>query len=233
MNLLIFDIDGTLVHSDRRDSHCFARAYESVFGHPFPTLDWHQFFHVTDTILLETALQQHTGRPPQIGEVQRLHERYLEDLRAVRLSEPHCFQEVPGARAFFDSVRADPKFEVVVATGGWRAPAHIKLEHIGIACEDLIIVGADGKRTREDILLDAIDRAWPRNQIVEQVVYIGDARWDVRTTHHLGIGFVGMRHRGDTEVLKALGAAHVFSNYQEPEKVRAAIHQAQPPVFQS
>jgi len=47
------------------------------------------------------------------------------------------------------------------------------------------------------------------------VVYVGDGVWDARTSRELGIGFVGVRVRGDFENLKAEGATALIRDYSD------------------
>jgi len=51
--LVIFDIDGTLLYSNKVDSQCFADTYEELYSEPFPTIDWTKFPHVTDDTILQ------------------------------------------------------------------------------------------------------------------------------------------------------------------------------------
>ncbi len=39
MILVIFDVDGTLVFSEKKDSQAFADTYQMVYNRPFPTID--------------------------------------------------------------------------------------------------------------------------------------------------------------------------------------------------
>jgi len=51
MILIIFDVDGTLVFSEKLDSRCFAATYQEVYRIPFPTIDWRKYPHVSDTTI--------------------------------------------------------------------------------------------------------------------------------------------------------------------------------------
>lgn len=231
MTLVIFDVDGTLVHSDRRDSQVFGQTYLEIYGKPFPTLDWNHFPHVTDHTIFGTAIQQQFGRPIKAGEVEAFQIQYLAYLRHKRAQQPQHFQQVPGASAIVQRLQQESGFGVAVATGGWKAPAEVKLTHIGVDPRQLVLVGADNKVTREEILQSSIEQSQARlASKVEKVVYVGDAIWDIRTTRNMGLNFVGIRHRKDVEVLQAQGASTVLHNYLDQDLFFEVLQAARPPL---
>jgi len=228
--LIMFDVDGTLVHSDRRDSSCFAETYEHIYGVSFPTLDWRHFPHVTDHVIFGTCIQQHFQREYTAEEAQDFQQHYMELLRERRRCEPEVFCEVPGARRMIESLQERDDVVLSVATGGWRDPAHIKLNHIGIRADELPMVGGDYKETRDEILQEAITATGREAQDFSRIIYLGDAVWDVTTTHRLGFDFIGIRHRGDVEVLLNSGSQKVIQDYRNHEQFWQAIEEARPPI---
>lgn len=231
--LIMFDVDGTLVHSDRRDSSCFAETYEHIYGVAFPTLDWKHFPHVTDHVIFGTCIRQHFQRDYTPEEAQVFQQHYMELLRDRRRCAPEAFCEVPGARTLLESLQERDDVELSIATGGWRKPAHIKLAHIGIRAEELPVVGGDFKETRDDILQEAITATGREAGDFSRIVYLGDAVWDVTTTHRLGFDFVGIRHRGDIEVLLESGSQTVLQDYRDHDRFWQAVREARPPIVNS
>lgn len=230
MLLAIFDVDGTLVHSGRRDSQCFASVYEAIYDRPFTGIDWRKYPHVTDHTILNTALLQHFGRQSEEKEVEAFQAMYLGLLQEVREKDPGPFQEVPGAAALISLLlerRQD--YRVCVATGGWKRPAELKLRHIGIPVENVPVTGADGRRTRQEILQAAIDDAQERWGIFQKTVYIGDAVWDVHTTREMCMDFLGVAYTADWRELEALGVQHILPGFLEPSLFFEKIHAAVPP----
>ncbi len=228
--LILFDVDGTLVYSERRDSRAFAATYELLYRRPFPTLDWSRFAHVTDTTIFGTLIDDHFGRAPTEAEVEYFQHFYLDRLRENRRLRPDRFREVPGARDLVRRLLDDARYEVGVATGGWAQPARIKLAHIGIPADHLFLSGADGKTTREEILGAVIRKAAAHSGPFRRIVYVGDAVWDVRTTRNLQLSFVGIRYRNDCDLLHRAGATHVLADYRDPALFLEAAHRAGPPA---
>ncbi|MEM6725674.1 MAG: hypothetical protein AAF598_16655 [Bacteroidota bacterium] len=50
--LVIFDIDGTLLFSNKEDSRIFSRAFKDCFGFQIGSINWHDYPHVVDTVIL-------------------------------------------------------------------------------------------------------------------------------------------------------------------------------------
>ena len=227
--LVIFDVDGTLVYSERRDSRCFADTYQTMFGQALPSIDWTQYPHVTDTTIFQTVFTQHFARQARPEELHRFEEAYLRMLRSRRVLNPGHSREVPGARAAVERLLEDERFVVGIATGGWRRPAIMKLEYVGIPAHRIPLRGADGLHTREQILEDLIRTVGVQYPDISSTVYLGDAVWDVQTTANLGLGFLGIRWRGDKQVLEAHGARAVLRNYLNFEGFLDCLQQARPP----
>ncbi len=229
MTLLIFDIDGTLVYSERRDSRCFAETYQSLFRQPFPSIDWSEYPHVTDTTIFHTVFERQFRRLPEPLELEQFQEAYVTLLQERRRQNPGHSLEVPGSRRLMHRLRTEEHFVLGVATGGWRRPAHLKLQHVGITTDELPVEGADGKHSREEIINALLDQIHAERPDIERIIYIGDAVWDVATTRNLNMPFIGMRWRGDHEVLREAGATQVLSNYLEYEAFLEAVERAAPP----
>ena len=230
MILIIFDVDGTLVYSERRDSRSFAATYELLYGRPFPTIDWHYFPHVTDTTIFGTLIREHFQRDHTESEVEYFQQFYLSRLDENRRLRPRHYCEVPGARDTWERLCRDKNFVLGVATGGWSRPARIKLAHVGITTEPHLLSGADGKATRDDILQEVIDRARHTYGRFERIVYVGDAGWDVVTTRRMQLNFVGIRYQHDLHLLQQAGASHVLPNYQDFDAFLQAVHEATTPI---
>ena len=99
----------------------------------------------------------------------------------------------------------DKRFVVGVATGGWKAPAIVKLNFVKIPANQLIITGADGKETRDEIIKETIEKAKKEHGDFQKIVYVGDAIWDFTTTQNMKIPLIGIRRKGDLDFFYQLG----------------------------
>ena len=227
--LVIFDVDGTLVYSNRIDSQCFADTYEWIYGRPFPTIDWSKYPHVTDHTIFSTVIRQHFDRTITDGEIELFQQHYIGLLEEKRKVTPEAFKEVPHARKTVDKLLEDERFMVGIATGGWLRPAKVKLRHVEIQEHALYMSGADGKETREDIIHHVIREVRMEAGEIERIVYVGDAIWDVHTTCRMNLNFIGVRRSGDFEVLERAGSKLVIQDYSNYERFLKAVFEAVPP----
>lgn len=209
---VLFDIDGTLLYSEKVDSRCFANSYETIFGLPFPTIDWTQFPEVTDHVIFRTAFKDHFGRFPSETERVTFEDHYLEGLSTSRVDSPEEFKEVPGATDLWRRLDGDDQFLTGIATGGWQRPASIKLEHVGIPPDQPFAGYANNKFSRVEILSEAINKARAVHE-VDRVIYVGDAIWDVTTTQKMNLPLIGVRRKGDHDALKQAGADRVITDF--------------------
>jgi phosphoglycolate phosphatase-like HAD superfamily hydrolase len=226
--LVIFDIDGTLVYSNKIDSQCFAQAYHVIYGKPFPTIDWTKYPHVTDTTIFRTVIKAQFERDATDLEMLEFQHHFVALIEEKRKTEPHEFLEVPGAKRTIERLLEDDRFVVGVGTGGWQRPALVKLRHVEIPVDPIVVVGADGHEKREGIIGQVMDTIAQHTE-VSRTVYIGDAIWDVDTTRRMGMNFVGIRRNGDFDVLHREGTGIVLKDYTDYERFLKAVAAAEPP----
>ena len=228
--LIIFDVDGTLVYSDKLDSQCFADTYQTLYKRKFPSIDWRRYPHVTDHTIFNTVIHEHFGRRAEQEEIDHFQNHFVDLLRQNRIDRPEAFLQIPNARETILKLLEDEQFMVGIGTGGWHRPACLKLEHVGIPVEPLFISAADGKDTREAITEDVIQQAAAVHTIFHRIVYVGDAEWDVVTTRNLSMNFIGIRRDGDKEVLHRAGATTVLQDFSNQALFLRAIQTATPPI---
>lgn len=214
MILIIFDVDGTLVFSEKKDSQCFADTYQTVYGRLFPTIDWRKYPHVSDTTIFKTVIQEHFDRIPDEAEEESFRQKFVANITENRRKTPAEFKEVPYAKQTIDKLLGDDRFVIGVATGGWKAPAIVKLNFVNIPADKLIITGADGKITRDDITKATIVKARKTYGEFDRIVYVGDAIWDVTTTQNMGLPLIGIRRKGDIDFLASKGVDLVLKDYE-------------------
>ncbi len=230
MPLIIFDVDATLVYSNKLDSKAFAQTYKDIYGRPFPTIDWSTYPHVTDDTILKTVIQQHFQRPVTKEEREKFKATFKASIIENRKLKPTEYKIVPGAKEIITLLINDPLYTVGIATGGWKDPAVMKLNFLNIPTDPLLISGADGKETRQEIIEEVIVKAKRRNASFDRIIYIGDAIWDVKTTRDMKIPLVGIRFKGDLETLQKAGVQHVVKNYLDIPTFMRYVEEAVSPI---
>lgn len=231
MNLVVFDIDGTLVRSVELDDTCFVRAFADVLGIEGISTDWSRYRHSTDSGLAREIVRRHLGRDPLPEEIDSVRERCCQLLRKARLRHPGAIRPVEGAAALLAHLDGQTPWRAAIASGSWPETARIKLEAAGLAVEGLPGAFADTALERCEILGQAVARAAQRYARAgfSKVVYVGDGPWDVETARRLQIAFVGIAGRQGAERLLSAGAATVLSSFEPLASVVAALEDARVP----
>ncbi len=187
MKAVIFDIDGTLLHSAAVDDALYRKAVQTVLGDVRLRPALHDYPYVTDTGILRQILRDNalgTGRRP-LEEIRSVFVGFLED----HVDEHGPFAEIPGARDFLDSLRASPSHAVAMATGGWRQSAEFKLSSAGFDVADIPLATADDHHERTAIMQIALDSLGAH---FDSVTYYGDGPWDREACEQLGWRFVAV-----------------------------------------
>ena len=205
MNLVVFDIDGTLTDTNAVDAEAFTRAVCEHLGIAAIADDWSRFDDVTDAAIFDTLCVEHRGRGAGESDVARVKELLLAHFdQAPRDS----FRPIAGAPELLAAIRADAHWTAAFATGAWACSARYKLRAAGLD-ESWPIASADDARDRASIVRTAIARA---GGPFDRIVLAGDAEWDVATARTLRLPFVavGTRLPGALRDFRDLDA--VFAN---------------------
>lgn len=133
MKIVLFDIDGTLIRTDRAGSRAMDRAFEDLFGIP-GAFAGTQMAGRTDKWILENAATR-AGVSLAGSTFGRFRTRYLARLRET-LSQPGADQGVlPGVQALLEALSSDDRRDSVLLallTGNAEDGARIKLEYYGL-----------------------------------------------------------------------------------------------------
>ncbi|MEM7417467.1 MAG: HAD family hydrolase [Gemmatimonadota bacterium] len=219
LNVLVFDIDGTLTETNRVDGHYFKSAIQAAI--PSLVLEsFSGFVEMTDTaILRQIVSEQGLGDYERIEEVVQHH--FVRGLRDALEDDPRSFTAVAGAPDVFSAARHSG-WVPAVATGGWRPSAELKLEAAGIPMRGVPLATASEADRRVEIIRLAVAAACG-GTAPSEVVYVGDGSWDARACRELGIGFIG-RAESEQEIrLRQLGARVVLPDFLDPGALRSAL----------
>ncbi|MGH7973464.1 MAG: HAD family hydrolase, partial [Limisphaerales bacterium] len=198
VRLVLFDIDGTLVHTGGAGVKAFAKVFETEFGarDGFERL---KFAGRTDVSLVREFFGVHNIAATQQN-FQRFFERYVFWLdHILRDSKTEL---CPGIREFIDAVRAfHPAPLLGLLTGNIRLGAEIKLRHFELW--DVFETGAfaDDAEERDRIADIARERGCRLlNEELEkdQVLVIGDTPLDIRCARAIGAQVLAVATGGAT-----------------------------------
>jgi phosphoglycolate phosphatase-like HAD superfamily hydrolase len=189
MRLVLWDIDGTLVHTAGHGRAAFAEAFERLVGRP-PAHDGVPMAGRTDhAIALELlelgAVPQAEERLPEMFE--ELHAALLRR-RRLMASEGH---PQPGVREALLTIGEDPGFLQSLMTGNIEPNAKLKLAAFDLdRLVELEIGGyGSGRGARSDLVDVARRKAKARHGVdvpVAEIVVVGDTPLDVEAARAAG-----------------------------------------------
>ncbi len=190
MDLLVFDVDGTLVDSEDFDGILYAQAIRTVLEIDIDE-DWSGYRHQTDSGILNEVLDRNgIGGDHSLAHdsVRREFISLVADYLAARGDR---LPEVPGARAFVSRLAGRPDVAVGIATGGWKETAAMKLRAIDLDPETLNLASGSDAESRAEIMRTAATSALG-GRSADRKTYFGNRPWDREASRRLGWQFIGI-----------------------------------------
>jgi phosphoglycolate phosphatase len=183
--LVLFDIDGTLVHTVGAGVRGMTRAFLSHFGMP-DALDGLPIAGRTDRAIVTEAFTR-AGVEPTEDRIDTLRSAYLAELpAAMAVSGQHGFGVLPGVHDAIDAIERDPRFTLALLTGNFAGGAEIKLGHFDLWRRFAFGAFGDDHTDRRDLVPLATARAAARGPVPTDVIVIGDTPLDVDCAHAHG-----------------------------------------------
>jgi phosphoglycolate phosphatase-like HAD superfamily hydrolase len=231
MNLVLFDIDGTLTLTNEVDNHCYVCALGEALGTADIDTDWTKYRDVTDSGIASALLAARHGAPPSSKQLNAVRERFVALLEQAFAQDPGACCAVPGAAGILAELAQRAGFAVGLATGGWLESARLKLQRAGLGEREYPLASASDACSREAIMALATERVAARWGVpgFRSIVYVGDGVWDVTAARRLGWHFVGIGSGERAERLRREGARCVIADYCDQGLFFDAITQHQGP----
>ncbi|TMQ62465.1 MAG: HAD family hydrolase [Candidatus Eisenbacteria bacterium] len=195
----LFDIDGTLLHTDGAARQAFSAALHTRLGVADDLRDI-AFAGRTDPLILADILRKH-GRalpPDQVALFWQAACREMEGLLT-----PGRGRVLPGVEDLLSRIAAEPRWVRALLTGNTTAMARVKLGHFGLA--DRFAFGAFGEEApdRNHLARLAVARAGASGVPPERCVVVGDTELDIECARAAGARAVavatGVRRRHELE----------------------------------
>ena len=186
VRLVLFDVDGTLVHTGRAGSQAFAKTFATEFN-ARDGIDKIRFAGRTDVNLVREFFGFH-NIPATPENFQRFFERYIFWLDQILA---HSTGKIcQGVSGFLNDLRTLPNPPTLgLLTGNIRLGAEIKLRHYGLWGVFKTGGFADDHEDRNHIAAATLERGrrvLGKNLRPEEIVVVGDTPFDIRCGKFIG-----------------------------------------------
>jgi len=228
MRLVLWDIDGTLVHTAGHGRDAFSAAFGAIFGRPadLTTVSMGgRTDHDIATEVLATA-----GVADGAAHIPRMLDELGLALGAVRDRIAEEGHVTPGAPETLEAMRGQPGITQSLLTGNIEPNAELKLGAFGLdRFLDLEIggYGSDPHTTRSDLVAVAREKAWRlRGVRVEaaDTVLIGDTPLDIAAARGAGARAIGVGAASFTrQQLLDAGAEAAFDDLRDTQRLISAL----------
>lgn len=201
MNLILFDIDGTLISTGGAGSRAFTRALSEVLEIP-EALAHIRLDGQTDVLILEAVLRN-AGRSeqPDSAVIARLYRRYVQCLEEELAEGTGDYQILQGVHELLRALARDG-WLIGLATGNLEEGAWAKLR-LG-ALDRHFLFGGFGSDARErcDLIRVAIERsrAYNRGRAPQRIFVVGDTPSDILHGRRAGARVVAVASGGYSSV---------------------------------
>jgi len=231
MDLIVFDLDGTLSRTNDVDRDCYNQALADVMELTDLNTAWETYDHVTDEGIVGQIFRERFGRSMSEEEGAAIRSRLMELFTDRQRADVQVFSAVPGAGRLLERLRAEG-VAIAVATGAWRCSAEFKIQHAGLPLAGVPAAFAEDGPSRESVINAAITRAREHHEVprFDRILSVGDGIWDVRTARNLGLPFVGVASGDGAAALHEAGARHVVPDFLDLEGCLRLFGQAEVPA---
>ena len=205
IRLVLFDIDGTLIYTDRAGVKAFSQTFAAEFNLPNGT-ERMKFGGRTDTSLVREFFSLHQIEPSPEN-FRRFFERYVFVLEHL-LAHTTTGGVFPGVSTFIADARSLPRPPAIgLLTGNVRLGAEIKLRHFDLWERFETGAFGDDHEDRNQIAAIAHERGsrlLKEKLRGEQILVIGDTPRDIECARAIGAKMLAVATGGATfEQLKA------------------------------
>lgn len=193
MKLLLFDIDGTLLHTHGVGRQAVEEALADVLGRPVHT-DGVTFSGKTDPQILDEVMARHgLDASERAARMSDAVGAYTEAMQ--RHLNPNQVTLLPGILELVSHLHAAPDVQLALLTGNIEPMAYVKLGAVGLG--GYFPFGAFGSDSphRPDLPAIAVERARAhtgRRFAGKDVVIIGDTEHDIACGRGIGAFSVGV-----------------------------------------
>lgn len=223
-SLLLWDIDGTLVCTDRAGERSLLILIRELYGRDLGEKLPVQLQGRTDTSIARDILA-HLGIPATPEEEKKIRDGYIALLPKTLPAGKSKLH--PGIQEALEAVHAHPEIHQGLLTGNQREGARLKLEHLGIWHYFEFGAYAEDSHDRNELGPFALARAKEKLGIdfpPGRVFIIGDTPHDVACGKAIGAKTIAVATGGfSVAQLEACSPTHTFADLSDTQALLKII----------
>jgi phosphoglycolate phosphatase len=213
--LILWDIDGTLIRTNRAGIVALVRAFAAIHG-TAPDIDKVEVAGRTDRWIIGRMLEQH-GLAATPENIHAILEGYLQLLQGEIASRPGLV--LPGILELLEILHHRADVAQGLLTGNVQRGARIKLEHYRVAHYFEFGAFGDDSPLRNDLGPHAVQRARERHAIeftADRIYVIGDTPHDIECGKVIGARTIAVATGGfSLEQLRAHAPTAAFADFSD------------------
>lgn len=227
--LVIFDIDGTLLDSNKVDQISYIQSVEEELGIDIGT-SWQNYKNITDSGVFTEIFEKKFSKKPTKEDIEKHENTILKLLNETCAKNRNSLKEISGAKKLIKKLGSDSEWHIGIATGAYRKVALFKLDKLNIGENSFPLVTSSEFISREEIIRNCIkiSKKWYNRKNFERTVSIGDAIWDIIAASKLNIPFIGIDKRGK---LNKFSNCLILKNFDNYKLFLEYLDKAEPPKF--
>ena len=215
--LILFDIDGTLIDTGGAGARSWAWAFERLFETKIDIAE-HSTAGMTDPAIGRATFKEVMKREPTSAELTRLMASYQAVLPDF-VASSEDYRVLDGVQSLLEEL-TDAGITLGLTTGGLEAAAHAKLGRGQL--NHFFLVGGYGSDSEDRVALTRAavergERLLGRALDLSRVFVVGDTPLDIAAAQGVGAVSVGVASgRYNVNELSSAGADHVLSSLADP-----------------
>jgi phosphoglycolate phosphatase len=221
--LILWDIDGTLIRTNRAGIAALVRAFAQIHGRE-PDMTNVEVAGRTDRFIIRRMLEEHRLEPTAEN-VHAVLEGYLQLLQAEIQARPGRI--LPGILELLETLHRRTDVVQGLLTGNVQRGARIKLEHFRVWHYFEFGAFGDDSALRNELGPHALRRAQERHEIEfvpDRVFVIGDTPHDIECGKVIGARTIGVATGTYTvEQLAAHQPTAAFQDFSDPAALLRVI----------
>lgn len=222
--LILWDIDGTLIRTNRAGIAALVEAFAAVHGQT-PDMNKVDVAGRTDRWIIGRMLEQH-GVAPTADNIHAVLEGYLQLLQGAIATRPG--RVLPGIMQLLETLHRRDDVVQGLLTGNVERGARIKLEHYRVWHYFAFGAFGDDSPLRNDLGPHALRRARERHAVdfpPERTYVIGDTPHDIECGKVIGARTIAVATGGFTlEELQAHAPTAAFADFADTDAFLRLLH---------